>query len=294
MPQRILIIGATGLLGQALTRRAGERGWDVNGAARRGANHVLDVLDDAAVDRLIDNVRPDVVVNCAALVDLALCERDPEAALRLNGRAPGVIAAASARLGAYFVQISTDHFYSGDGRAQHSENAPVVLLNAYARSKFAGEESARKADPRCLIIRTNIVGFRGWAHQPTFAEWACNAIHSRAPMTLYDDYFTSSIEVGQFADAFFDILATRPDGVLNLASQEVASKKEFVVALAGALGVGLGDVATASVKSLHGAPRAESLGLDVASAEALLGRPLPDLGEVIEALRRANLARMCT
>lgn len=279
---KVLVFGATGLLGQALMRAARGRGADVCGISRHGADVVLDVCDQDSVLAFISDFRPDVVFNAAALVDIGACEADPARAHAVNADAVGTLARACASVGAKLVQISTDAFFTGDGDARHDEDAPVKIVNEYARSKYVGEKLALGA-PGALVVRTNIAGFRGEADRPSFAEWAVAAIRANAEVTLFDDFCLSTIEVNQLADALFDLIDRGAAGVLNVASSSVASKKTFIEALARAMGRSLDHAKTGSVRSLS-PPRPDSLGLDVTRAEALLGRPLPDLDAVIAAL----------
>jgi dTDP-4-dehydrorhamnose reductase len=279
---RLLVLGSTGLLGQALMAEARSRGVEAVGAARSGADHEVDVGDAGALVALADETAPSAIVNCAAIVDLAACEAEPGEAYAVNARPAGVLAEWVREHGGGLVQVSTDHYWTGDGAEKHDESAPVRLINEYARTKFAGERLALTA-PDALVVRTNVVGRRGWEARPTFAEWALEALESRRPMTLFEDFFTSSLDSGSCAAAVLDLLEVGAAGVVNVASSQVASKKGFVEALARAMGVGEPDATPGSVKGMS-PPRAESLGLDVSRAQAQLGRPLPTLDETVNAL----------
>ncbi|GBR76881.1 dTDP-4-dehydrorhamnose reductase, partial [Candidatus Termititenax persephonae] len=139
---------------------------------------------------------------------------------------------------------------------------------------------------KSLIIRTNIVGFRGQAERPTFVEWAINSLRNKSEMTLFVDYYTSSISVAQFSRALFDLLSmeTSPCGILNLASPMVSNKREFIVEIAKQFGFSLEKAKDGSVAGLT-SQRANSLGLDVTKAETLLGYSLPSLADVVKQLR---------
>ncbi len=269
------------MFGQALMAIAARRGLSPVGAARRNAEIVFDLCDDASVAAAIDRVRPGAVINAAAITDLQVCERDPGLAYRVNGRGAAMLAEHCRRLDAYLVQVSTDHFFTGDAAGKHDERAPVSLVNEYARTKFAGEAFARNC-PGSLVIRTNIAGLRGRGH-PTFLEWAIEAIHSGREISLFDDYYTSTIDATACGESLFDLMERRPAGMLNLASSEVSDKRTFVTALSRQLGCNDLPVRSASVRELV-PRRAESCGLDVACAERALGRPLPDLDQVIRSL----------
>jgi dTDP-4-dehydrorhamnose reductase len=256
----LLVFGATGLLGQALVAEGRRRGVHVAGAARRGSEFAVDLTDARQITELFARLTPTLV----------------------NARAVAIMAEQCRISGARFVHVSTDHFFTGDGPDLHAEDSPVALVNEYARSKYAGEGFARIL-AESLVIRTNITGFRGWPSQPTFAEWAVDAILNRRPLKLFDDFYTSTIDADAFAGLLFQLIDRERIGLVNLASSTVSSKLQFIHALAAALGVQLDWADVASVRDLPVA-RAESAGLDVSKAERLLGHTLPTLQEVCGAL----------
>jgi dTDP-4-dehydrorhamnose reductase len=278
----LLVFGATGLLGQTIVAEAKRRGIQALGAARKGTNFDVDLTNVAQVAELFARVSPTRVINAAAETNLDSCEQDPGGAYLINARAVALIAEQCRTSGASLVHVSTDHFFTGEGPRAHAEDSAVTLVNEYARSKYAGEGFARVL-PGSLVIRTNITGFRGWSGQPTFAEWAVNAILNRRPLKLFDDFYTSTIDAGSFSRLLFQLLDTGAVGLINLASSTVSSKSDFVHELAAAFGTRLDWATAASVRDLATA-RAESAGLDVSKAEHLLGQPLPTLREVCNAL----------
>lgn len=277
---RLVVFGATGLLGQAIVSAAQARGYTVIGAARRGAERAIDLANSSAIAELIAEVSPDLVVNAAAISRLDECESNPAAAYLVNARAVSIIAECC-RSPIRLVQVSTDHYFTGEGRKRHDECAPVRAVNEYARTKLAAETFALTA-PNAMVVRTNIAGFRGWP-QPTFLEWAIDALRRRAPMSLFEDYFTSTIDAGSLARAILDLTVRKATGLFNVGSSEVASKREFVTALAEAMSIELDWATAGSVKNLA-IPRAESLGLDVSRAEAILGYRMPDLKTIVASL----------
>jgi dTDP-4-dehydrorhamnose reductase len=280
------------MLGQALLAEAGGRRVRAAGAARSGADYTCDLGDASAVTALIADLKPRLVINAAAMTDLNACETDPGSAYRINGRAVALLAQACRSSGCRLVHVSTDHFFTGDHDALHDEVAPIQLVNDYARSKFAGEAFAL-ALPGALVLRTNITGFRGWAGRPTFAEWLIEAIERDEELTLFEDYWTSTIDAGSFARATLDLAASEVAGLLNLASRSVVNKRMFAEALARGLGLTLTRSAPGYVANLA-VRRAESAGLDVSMAEVILGRKLPDLDDVIAALVSEYKSRCVT
>lgn len=277
---KILITGADGMLGQAFLREARSRGYELVAATRRGSGIHCDVADDPALEELIESVRPDIVVNCAAIVSFARCEEDPWSAWRVNARAVGVLGECCQRAGARLIHISTDHYYTGDHDRLHDETDPITLLNEYARTKFAGEAFALNFE-NALVLRTNLIGLRG-GPSPTFAEWAMDLAEQDQAATLFDDSFVSSIDAASFAARAFDLVAQSGVGLYNLAASEVFSKKQLIEEIARQMGRTLTRTITGSIRSLS-VPRAESCGLNVTKAEKILG-PLPTLEQVVARL----------
>lgn len=278
---KVLVIGSTGLLGQALISEIKKRSMKVVGIARSGTDITCDVADKKSLENNIISLEPDIIINCAALVNLNKCEENPEYAYMVNARPASIISEIAAKKNLYFIQVSTDHYYTGDGNLKHNEDEPVRLLNEYARTKYAAEKFALTC-PNSLVVRTNIVGFRNKEGEPTFVEWVIQNIENNSPMTLFYDYFTSSIHVKQFSSSLLDIIEKNPTGVLNLASREVASKEMFIKTLAKKMNIELTNSTRSSLIAAGGEiKRAESNGLDVNLAESILGYRLPALDDVI-------------
>jgi dTDP-4-dehydrorhamnose reductase len=277
----VLLLGSTGLLGQAMSRELRARGCDVRGVARRDASIAIDVTDDALLTATLRAEAPDMVVNCAALVDIDACEKDPGLAWRSNARPLSFLAEWALTNNRPLLHISTDQYYTEGANVAHDEKAPVSLLNEYARTKFAGEALALTA-PQSLVLRTSIVGVRGWV-RPTFAEWAIDVVEGDKTVNLFSDAFTSSIDVTTFAKGALDLFERGKRGLYNLAAQEVYSKEAFVREIAAQLGRPLTHATVGSVNTLA-TRRANCLGLDVKRAQNLLGYPLPVLKSVVASI----------
>lgn len=276
----VLVLGETGLLGQALMRWGSSIGLQMRGASRRSKDISIDLVNTGDLRQMLDMVTPGTIINAAAFVAVDECDQHPDLAYLVNARLPGVLAEECGRRSIRLIQISTDHFFTGDGRAPHSESSPISLVNEYARTKYDGECLALTY-PMSMVVRTNIVGFRGWP-APTYAEWLLDSLANRVPIPLFDDFYTSSITTTQFSEALFRLLDTPFCGRINLAAHHGSTKLEFAEALAEACGFSTSACSRGSHRDLPGAPRAESLVLDVSLAEKLLGDKLPDRAAVIE------------
>lgn len=284
-----LVLGANGMLGARLLLAARRRGMEAVGAARRDADVLVDITDAAALRAVLQRLKPATVINAAAMVDLRACQDRPAECLAVNGFSVATLADWCAASGAKLVQISTDHYFTGDGDRAHDETAPVTILNHYAASKFVGEQAASMVAGG-LILRTNFTGFRIKPGSPTFLEWVIASLQRGDRITSFVDYFTSTIDVGTLAEACFDLLAGGAGGLLNLASSEVADKRRFIASFAECAGLRC-EYQNGSVMAMV-PRRAESSGLSVVRAESLLGYKLPDLAGVVEKLAEEYERRM--
>ena len=147
--RRILVTGVQGQLGRELVRSLAPLGR-VIGVARCD----LDLCDEAAIRRLLDQVRPWAVVNAAAYTAVDRAENEPDLAMAVNGVAPGIMAQGCADLGAMLVHYSTDYVFSGDTSRPYLESDEPDPANTYGRTKLAGEEAIVAAGGTHLILRT--------------------------------------------------------------------------------------------------------------------------------------------
>ena len=164
---KILVLGASGMLGNAMLRVMAETGeHDVLGTARSAsalrhfepalANHILTGLDVEHFDALVgvfQEVRPDVVVNCIGLVKQLSEADDPLQALPINSLLPHRLARLCALVGARLVHVSTDCVFNG-AKGNYRESDFSDAEDLYGRSKFLGEV----AFSHTITLRTSIIG----------------------------------------------------------------------------------------------------------------------------------------
>jgi dTDP-4-dehydrorhamnose reductase len=287
----VVVLGATGLLGQALVQACIAAGRPVVGLSRVNGVDFASAFSPLALHHLLDSHQPALVVNAVAITDLAACEDDRSRAWVLHAQLPGALAAWSRATGTPWVQVSTDHYFSGEHNTLHDEHATVAPLNEYARSKLAGEALALTS-PQALVLRTNIVGRRGWPGRPSFAEWVHERLRSGESFAGYTDVWASSLAASQCAEALLALADSGARGLLNLAATESISKVEFIAAFAAAAGLSATGLQpqTRPTTAPGALQRANALGLDVRRAQALLaplGLKLPNTEAVAQALAQA-------
>jgi dTDP-4-dehydrorhamnose reductase len=161
---RWLVTGAGGMLGRDLVNALEHDREKVAALTRRD----LDITDEAGVRAAMRDIRPDVVVNCAAWTAVDDAELHESEALRVNGHGAAHVAASCADSGARLVHMSTDYVFSGDACRPYAEHDAAGPRTAYGRTKLAGEEAVLG-----LLPRTGYVVRTAWlfgAHGPNFVR----------------------------------------------------------------------------------------------------------------------------
>jgi dTDP-4-dehydrorhamnose reductase len=195
---RLLVTGSAGMLGRAVAEAAARRGHDVVALPRAE----LDVTDADAVTRALAAAAPRAVVNCAGFTEVDAAEAAEAAALRVNGEGAGNVARAGARAGARVVHVSTDYVFDGAKRTPWTESDPVGPLQAYGRTKLAGERAVAAAAPDHAIVRA------GWlfgAGGRNFADTMLRLLAERNEVEVVADQAGHPTWTGHLAPALVEV-----------------------------------------------------------------------------------------
>ena len=122
-----------------------------------GTDMDVDITDMEAVEQSIKVYRPNIVINCASISDLAYCEQNMVEAFKVNALGARNLAAASRGVNAKMIQLSTDDVFSGLSAGQLTEFDVPDPQSVYGKSKFAGENYVKELNPRHLIVRSSWV-----------------------------------------------------------------------------------------------------------------------------------------
>lgn len=180
---RWLVTGAAGQLGSDLVSVLLASGEEAVGLARAD----LDITDERAVRRAVDEVWPDVVINAAAYTAVDAAETDEDTAYAVNATGPGVLAAATAGR-ARLLHVSTDYVFDGRADSPYAEDAPTGPLSAYGRTKLAGERAALGVHPAVHVVRTAwVYGAAG----PNFVKTVARLEGQRETIAVVDDQLGS-------------------------------------------------------------------------------------------------------
>ncbi|ROS57268.1 MULTISPECIES: dTDP-4-dehydrorhamnose reductase [Frigoribacterium] len=219
---KYLVTGARGMLGTDLLEALFGRDVTVLGRAD------LDVTDRDAVFAAVEG--HDVVINAAAYTAVDAAETDEEAALAVNGTAAGLLAEATASVGAKLVQVSTDYVFDGDAATPYAEDATIAPVSAYGRTKAEGEKLALAANPEgTFVVRT------AWlygAHGGNFAKTMVKLAGSHDTVKVVDDQLGQPTWTADLAAQIVALLdSDAPAGVYHGTNSGSTSWFEFARAV---------------------------------------------------------------
>ena len=280
---RLLITGASGLLGLNLSLLAQNLGYDVMGFVH---SHPLqsapfdvrrvNLLDTQAALSAMDDSQPDAIIHCAALANLGEAERLPSLAHALNVDVPGMIAEAAFDRGIPLIHISTDAVFDGS-KGDYIETDPPNPLSVYARTKLAGERIVQEKNPDALIAR---VVFFGWSlsGKRSLSEFFYNHLKDDQSVKGFIDTFFSPLYVEDLGEILLDVLEKGLHGNYHVVSSESLSKYDFGVRIAKRFGFDPGLIEPVKMNDIRReAPRSLNLTLKPDKLQTNLGYNLPTI-----------------
>lgn len=279
---KVLVTGATGLLGSALVPLLQERGHKVTRMSNTHASDLnIDLTSYEQTALALDDVKPDIIVNLVALTNVDRCETHPQAAYLLNVKTVENLCTwmKTADQACHLIQISTDQVYDGPG--PHAEGA-LTICNFYAMSKLAGEFIAGTVSS--TILRTNFVGRSLCEGRASLTDWLHVALLDDTLVNVFEDVMFSPLAISTLCDCIERCIVEMPLGVFNLGSRDGMSKADFAFAFAAALGRDTTNLTrvNASASRTLVARRPTDMQMNSARFESRMGLKLPLLNDEIE------------
>ena len=274
IPRRILIIGATGLLGKALVE---EWGFDeVTGTSSRDA----DVRDAGQLRALFVRTRPQWTVLAAACADVDGCEKNPEMAHQVNCAGAGNVARAAREGGSRLLFVSTDYVFNGKKTTPYETSDLPRPINVYGRTKAAGEALVRAILPEACIARTSwLFGVAGKCFPNTILRVATE----QQEISVVADQRGSPTFNRDLARAIVHLCRCDARGTLHVTNSGHCSWHEFAEELvrgAGLTGVTVKPIGTAEFA--RPAARPKNSVLSPASLQQRYGITLPPWQEAVQ------------
>ena len=277
--RRLLVTGGSGYLGGWVVRLARDS-WAVTATYlthqvdEPGADwRRLDVRDEAAVETLVAEVHPAVIVHTAAVRPGA--GTDFEAA---NAAGTRHVARAAAEHGVHLIHISTDVVFDGQ-KGNYAEGDPPTPITPYGRSKALAEQEVRASGAEAVIVRTSLI--YGWRpHIGRNTRWMLDDLQAGKPVRLYTDELRCPVWVESLAAAVVELAGMEYTGILHAAGAQILSRYEFGVRLLRFHGLDPSPIIPTRSRE-SGLRRPLDCTLDCSRARALLRTPLPGVDEML-------------
>ena len=183
----------------------------------------LDITQTDEVLRFGEINRPDVIINCAALTDVELCEKEPEHAFRVNALGARNLSIVARKTGAKMVQLSTDDVFDGFGKRPYTEFDDTNPITVYGKSKLAGEKYVKEFTHKHFIIRSNWVYGTG----NNFVNRVLASADEGQALSVAEDQYGSPTSARDLARIILYLIRTNEYGTYHATCKGVCSRYEF-------------------------------------------------------------------
>lgn len=286
---KLLVTGASGLLGGALCRLAADQ-WDVYGLyhdhpVQMAGIRVFqaDLTRRGDVDGLLHRLEPDAVIHAAAIADVGRCQCHPDQTTEINVNVPARLAAWCSRHDVPFGFTSTDMVFDGS-RAPYDEQCPVNPLNHYARQKVRAEVEVLTHYSKAVVFRlplmigvSPLLPLENTRH---FCRQMLAAIHLGRMLNLFIDEYRTPVDIDSAATGIL-IMLGRVHGLVHLGGRMRISRYDLGVMMAAAMGRAPDMIQAVRIAEIPGgAERAGDVSLNSDRAIALGYMPTPLMAAV--------------
>lgn len=233
---KILLTGAAGMLGTALSESLANEGHRVIRTDKSGVNVTLDVRDSRAVLQLILGENPDLVFHLAAETDVDFCERNPDHAYMTNTVGTENICLACQKLDIQLVYLSTAGVFDGEKPEPYVEFDKPNPVNVYGRSKWEGEKVVRNLLRRYFIFRAGwMVG--GWTIDKKFVRKIIDQLKSRSEIEAVNDKYGSPTFTSDFARNVMRVVETQRYGLFHMVNKGTCSRHDIALKIVKFMGL---------------------------------------------------------
>ncbi|WP_077619788.1 dTDP-4-dehydrorhamnose reductase [Bacillus sinesaloumensis] len=217
---KILVTGATGQLGYDVVREGSRRGFEMYGIG----SSQLDITNKNNVISYIEELRPDVIVHCAAYTAVDQAEDDKETCWKVNVDGTKNLATIARMVNAKFLYISTDYVFNGEGQEPFTETDSADPIGHYGLTKHTGEESVKSLLDKWFIVRISwVFGMNG----NNFIKTMLRLAESRNEINVVGDQYGSPTYTYDLARLLIDMIQTDKYGIYHASNEGYCSWAEF-------------------------------------------------------------------
>lgn len=229
---KILITGAKGQLGKQITNILRNGQSEIGKLPKEYENveiigvdvDVLDITDINAVRSYLTDVKPEIIINCAAYTNVDACESNEDLAFKINALGPRNLAIISNEVNSKMVHVSTDYVFSGEGTVPFKEYDETTPVSVYGKTKLAGEKFVREIADKYYIIRTAwLYGYEG----SNFVYTIIKAGKEKGYLTVVDDQRGNPTNAEDLAHHMLKVAVTEEYGTYHCTGTGECSWYDF-------------------------------------------------------------------
>jgi len=294
---RLLITGASGLLGSELSKMALQEGYDVYSAyfkhkKTHGKPVKLDIRKLRSVERTFKEIKPDVTIHAAALTEVDRCEREKEFAWDVNAHGTMNIVKQTKESRILLVYVSTDYVFSGE-RGLYAETDEPNPVNYYGETKLVGEQEVKNSQSEWCIVRPSVIyGALPIAKKHNFALWVINELRKRKDIDIVTDQWVSPTLNTNLAEMILEIIESHLTGIYHLAGASRINRFRFAHMLANTFNLDRNSIKPSTLEKMNWlARRPKDCSLNVSKATRTLTHKPMKIEKALKKLK-AELIRL--
>ena len=265
MKKKLFVIGIGGLTGSKLVEIA-KKDFEIFGSynyrdpkSSIQKNIKLNISNSTKIKEILEEIKPDVVINTAGINNVDYCEKNPDLALKINIQAVKEICQITKKLGIKFVQLSSDSVFDGTKQLPYEEIDETESINYYGETKIKSEKIVLE-NPNNVVVRASVL----YGYLPhnlakiessskksiNFGQWLINKLSINEKVRIITDEYSSPIIADDFARSILHIIKYEGNGIFHSAPELQITRYDFSVKIAKALGLSIKLIEPVSNKEL--------------------------------------------
>tara|TARA_B110000438_G_scaffold115208_1_gene112853 strand:- start:11504 stop:12385 length:882 start_codon:yes stop_codon:yes gene_type:complete len=228
---RYLIIGGTGVIGYKIVQHLLNENENVeftflNNKQVSKNSHLLDIKDTIKTKKLIKNINPDIVIHCAGLTNIDLCETNKQLAESINVLGTKNIVESCIEVNAKIVYLSTSFVF--DGKEKYTENDKTIPSTFYGVTKLKGEKIIQESNLPYLILRTDqpYCWIEKWQHTNSVIR-VIESLKDKKKFLEVDDWFNVPTYVPNFVNALIKLIKLKKEGIFHVVGTDFVNRYEW-------------------------------------------------------------------
>jgi len=219
---KVLVTGVCGQLGFDVMNELLKRGHKAIGSDIKDfcdffkLYFKLDITNQESVNSLINSIKPDAIIHCAAWTAVDKAEENKDLVYKVNALGPKYLAIASKNIGASMLHVSTDYVFNGKGEIPFEIDSPKEGLSTYGKTKSVGEDFVIENNPKHFIVRTTgVFGKNGNNFVKTMLKLANIG---KTELNVVNDQIVSVTYSKDLAKLLVDMIETNKYGIYHAAN----------------------------------------------------------------------------